>query len=87
MPLPASRGGLFGRATSPMREVHAIGSVLDVILPRHDRNFELCISAPPLTRHRSQDGQTFPTREKILWGVAWAPFGGGALDALHWRVA
>jgi hypothetical protein len=30
-----------------MREVHAIGSVLDVVLLRHDRNFELCISAPP----------------------------------------
>jgi hypothetical protein len=55
-----------------MREVHAICSVLDVILLRHDRNFELCISAPPLTRHRSQDGQTFPTRQKNLVGVAWA---------------
>jgi hypothetical protein len=49
-----------------MREVHAIGSVLDVVFLRHDRNFELCISAPPLTRHRSKDGQTFPTSEKNL---------------------
>jgi hypothetical protein len=60
-----------------MREVHAFGSVLDVVFLRHDRNFELCISAPPLTRHRSQHGQTFPTRQKNLVGVAWAPFGGG----------
>jgi hypothetical protein len=57
-----------------MREVHAIGSVLDVVFLRHDRNFELCISAPPLTRHRSKDRQMFPTRQKNLGGC-----GGGAL--------
>jgi hypothetical protein len=60
-----------------MREVHAVGSVLDVVFLRHDWNFELCISAPPLARHRSQHGQTFPTRQKNLVGVACAPFGGG----------
>jgi hypothetical protein len=72
------KAAFMGCGTSPMRKVHAIDSVSDVIFLRHNRNFELCTSAPPVTRHRSQDGQTFPTREKNLVGVAWAPFGGAA---------
>jgi hypothetical protein len=47
-----------------------IGSDLDVVFLRHDRNFELCISAPPLTRHMSRSDVPDPPKES--WGV-WRP--------------
>jgi hypothetical protein len=64
-----------------MREVHAIGSVLDVVFLRHDRNFELCISAPQPMRHRSQDSETFPTCQRILWVWRGRPSGGGLITS------